>query len=145
MGIMEDYMALRGRMDGAINEALGNGVAEGLKRAIAERAQENVYSYQPLFESRREQAGGTIDPGNMTVNVGHLEMTLDNQTGLQNLFGGNDPSPLVPIIEEGVAAYHMDKAGPRPFMDEARDEYVESGDAGREIAQALMSAGFEVI
>lgn len=145
MGIMEDYLAIRGRMDRAINEALENGVAEGLKKAIAQQAESAVYSYRPGFESRREEAGGTTDPGNMTVSVGHLELTLDNRTGLQNLFGGNDPSPLVPIIEEGVEAYHMGKAGPRPFMDDARDNYVDDGDAGREIAQALMSAGFEVI
>lgn len=145
MGIMEDYAAIRGRMDGAINEALGNGVAEGLKRAIAQQALTAVYEYPPKFEHRRKEAGGTIDPGNMAVQVGHLELTLDNQTGLQNLFGGNDPSPLIPIIEEGVEAYHMGKAGPRPFMDDARDEYVRSGEAGREIAEALRSAGFEVV
>lgn len=143
MGIMEDYAAIRGRMEGVINQALGDGVAEGLKRAIAQQAESAVYKYPPKFEHRRKENGGIIDPGNMIVSVGNLEMTLDNATRLQNLFGGNDTSPLVPIIEEGVAVYHMPK--PREFMDDARDEYVRSGDAGREIAQALMSAGFEMI
>ena len=145
MGILEDYAAIRARMDSVINEALGNEVAEGLKKAIAKQADESVYSYPPLFESRRMESGGVSSPENMIVNVGHMEMTLDNQTGLQNLFGGNDPSPLVPIIEEGVEAYHMGRAGARPFMDNARNQYVDSGDAGREIASALINAGFEVI
>ena len=143
MGILEDYAAIRGRMDSVINQALGEGVAEGLKEAIAKQAQTAVYSYPPKFEHRRMEGGGIIDPGNMIVNVGNLEMTLDNVTGLQNLFGGNDTSPLVPIIEEGVAAYHM--PGPRRFMDDARNQYVDNGEAGREIAKALIGAGFEVI
>ena len=45
----------------------------------------------------------------------------------------------VPIMESGGG---YNQPYPRPFMNEARDEYVDSGEAGRDLMDALESAGF---
>ncbi len=63
--------------------------------------------------------------------------------GLQNLFGGNDGSPLAPIVESGAEAYHM--PGAREFMEPALNEYISSGKADEAIKSALRMAGFDVL
>ena len=45
----------------------------------------------------------------------------------------------VPIVESGDG---YNQPYPRPFMNEARDEYVDSGEAGHDLIAALESAGF---
>ena len=47
----------------------------------------------------------------------------------------------VPIMESGDG---YSQPYPRPFMNEARDEYVDSGKAERDLIAALDSAGFTV-
>lgn len=143
MGILEDYMEIRQRLDAAITVGLELDVANGLSQKIYEKAVENVYSYNPSFFSRREDFGGIGAATNLDASVSGNVLTIRNTTGLQNLYGGDDDSPLAPIIEEGVEAYHMPY--PRPFMEEARDEYITSGEAAEDLANALRRKGFEVI
>ena len=45
----------------------------------------------------------------------------------------------VPIVESGEG---YNQPYPRPFMNEARDEYVDSGKAGHDLIAALESTGF---
>lgn len=149
MSLLTEYTAIRTRLDSAINTAMETKLKDGLEDWIKKSAEISVYGvYTPkVIKSRRKENGGIIDPNNMNVTTeqsGNLfTLTLKNETGLQNLFGGNDTSPLVPIIEQGVSAYFQ--PFPRPFMDEANEMYVQSGEADRHLAQALREAGFEVI
>ena len=147
MSITSDYLQIRAKLDSAITAGLQGKVADGLKERVSRMAQKEVYDAynpQPVFEeSRRGKHGGIADPNNMITHVEGTTLTLDNVTGLQNLFGGGDSSLLVPIVEEGTAAYYQ--PGSREFMDDARDEYVDNGDAARDLMDALRDAGFEVI
>lgn len=141
--LLAEYIPISELIDSVINSALSNEIADKLKYCIQEEATNRVYSYEPkVLNSRRKSSGGLIDSGNMETWVSDRTLTLYNSTGLQNLFGGDDGSPLTPIIEDGVSAYHQPY--PRPFMDEALDKLVDEGIADRELGNALRAAGFDV-
>nr|DAI49482.1 MAG TPA: hypothetical protein [Caudoviricetes sp.] len=146
MSITSDYLQIRAKLDNAITAGLQGKVADGLKESVSRMAQKKVYDAytpQPIFEeARRGKHGGIADPNNMITHVEGTTLTLDNVTGLQNLFGGGDTSLLVPIVEEGTAAYYQ--PGSREFMDDARDEYVDNGDAKDDLMDTIRSAGFTV-
>lgn len=146
MSITSDYLQIRSKLDNAITAGLQGKVADGLKESVSRMARKKVYEVytpQPIFEkARRGEHGGIADPNNMITHVEGTTLTLDNVTGLQNLFGGGDTSLLVPIVEEGTAAYYQ--PGSREFMDDARDEYVDNGDAARDLMDELRGAGFTV-
>lgn len=142
MGVLEDFNQIMTTARTAVTGALQGPMADGLREKVQEKARENVYSYTPKFMSRREEYGGLIDAGNMPTSVEGLTLSLENITGLQNLYGGNDQSPLTPIVEEGVEAYHMPY--PRPFMKEAEEEYA-AGEGEDEIKRALAAAGLTVL
>lgn len=143
MGVLDEYMLFKSRITAAVETALAGPIAEGLKDEIKTKARENVYSYGPRFTSRRMEAGGLIADGNLISTAKGMELTVDNVTGLQNLYGGGDSNLLTPIVEGGVANYHM--PGAREFMEPALKEYVASGKAAEAIADALRENGFEVV
>lgn len=139
MSVIQDYMQIRGLLDAALENALRDNVADGLKKAIQEKAQENVYSYAAspsAMYKRREENGGLIDDATMITTVEGLTLTLENAAEPQHANGIN----LTPIVEEGDPDWHQPFA--RPFMDEARNEYVDNGKADSDIAAALRAMGF---
>ena len=104
------------RLGAAIQSALGDEVAQEARECIRQAAQGIVYdAYTPIFLSRRGSSGGLMDERNMTSDVSGDTLTVRNETGLQNLYGGDDGSSLADIVEEGNAAYYMARPGPRPF------------------------------
>ena len=138
MGDISDAILRLKNIDAAITNALETEVAEEAKLAVKDAAERNVYAaYTPEFYSRRKEKGGIKDPDNIICHVSGDTLTVDNVTGLQNLWGGGNTSVLTPIVEEGDAAYHMGKAGPRPFMDFAKELLL----AGR--AEAALRRGLE--
>lgn len=143
MGVLDEYLLIRSRITAAVETALAGPIAEGLKEQIKITAMENVYSYGPKFFSRRMEAGGLIAEGNLKSTASGMDLTIENTTGLQNLYGGSDGSALTPIVESGAANYHM--PGAREFMEPTLETYVASGKAGEALGSALRAAGFEVI
>ena len=130
------------RLDGAIADALGNEVADEARDCVREAAYEEVYdAYAPEFLSRRMDSGGLSDPANTITTAAGTTLTVENVTGLQNLWGGNDTSPLTPIVTAGVPAYHM--PFPRPFMDGAAEK-LRSGRAQAALRRGLARQGFDV-
>ena len=141
MSVLQDYLQIRGLLDSAIENALRDRVADGLKEAIQKKAQENVYSYEAspsAISKRRGKNGGLIDESTMLTSVDGMTLTLENASEPQHAEG----IALTPIVEEGWSSWHQPYA--RPFMEEARDDYVDNGDADRDIADALKAAGFTV-
>ena len=139
MSVLQDYLQIRGLLDSAIKNALRDSVADGLKEAIQKKAKENVYIYPAspsAMYKRREENGGLIDDTTMLTTVDGLTLTLENTAEPQHA----DGIDLTPIVEEGDPAWHQPFA--RPFMDEARDEYVDDGKADSDIAAALRAMGF---
>ena len=141
MSVLQDYLRIRKLLDSAIGNALKDDVADGLKDVIQKKAKENVYSYPASPDAmykRREESGGLIDDATMLTTVDGLTLTLENAAEPQHANGVD----LTPIVETGDSAWHQPFA--RPFMDEARDEYVDNGEADSDIAKALKSMGFTV-
>lgn len=137
MSVLEDYAQIRGLMDSAIGKALGDEVASGLRKKIQQKAREKVYSY-PVKSKRRMENGGLIAEGNLAASVSGLTLSMENTSEPQHAGG----AALTPVVEEGWSNWHQ--PGPRPFMDEARNAYVDSGEAESAIAAALAAAGFTV-
>lgn len=141
MSVLEDYAQIRGLMDSAIGKALGDEVASGLREKIQQKAHEKVYSYPATpsaMYKRRMEDGGLIAEGNLAASVSGLTLSMENTSEPQHAGG----AALTPVVEEGWSNWHQ--PGPRPFMDEARDAYVDSGEAESAIAAALAAAGFTV-
>ena len=141
MATLNEAIAKVQRLNAAVSNALEIEVAEEAKACIKEAALSEVYSYVPKFESRRMENGGLIDPDNMITTVVGNTLTVQNVTGLQNLWGGNDTSPLTPIVEDGVPNYYMPY--PRPFMETAKEMLV-NGRAEAAFRRGLARQGIDV-
>lgn len=128
------------RLDAAIGSALEIEVSEEAKDCVQEAANEVVYAaYDPKFLSRRMENGGLSDRSNIQTTAAGLTLTVENVAGLQNLWGGNDTSPLTPIVDAGIPKYHMPFA--RPFMDAAAEK-LRSGRASAALRRGLARQGY---
>lgn len=75
--MLADLAAFVSKLEAAIDDTMQGAVAEGAKEALQEAAYRQVYdTYTPQFLSRRGNAGGIADPGNMTVNYGGMTLTI---------------------------------------------------------------------
>ena len=127
MSLLAEYETIiLDRVYNAIESAMPQ-VGQELKEAIDEKASgiDGPYSRPALF-------------GNGTYSIFHdaLSVTVWNRTQMQ---GTDFGTPEVEFVEEGYSEYNM--PGPRPFMEPARDEFVESGRPDAIIQQAIDSAG----
>lgn len=141
MSITSDYLQIRAKLDTAITAGLQGKVADGLKEKVQTTARNQVYNYvtdPATMTKRRMENGGLIDPSTMLTSVDGTTLTLQNTSEPQNAEG----ILLTPIVEEGWSSWHQPYA--REFMDDARDEYVDNGDAKDDLMDAIRSAGFTV-
>ena len=90
--MLADLAAFVSKLEAAIDDTMQGAVAEGAKEALQEAAYRQVYdTYTPQFLSRRGNAGGIADPGNMTVNYGGMTLTITDDAPWQQLWGGTVP------------------------------------------------------
>ena len=144
---MSDLAAFMAKLDAAIDSAMQNEVAKGAKEALRDAAYSEVYgAYTPIFFNRRMDAGGLSDVGQMEASYGGKTLTVQDMASWQQLYGGSAPGTrLAEAIASGSAAYHFHKAGPRPFHEEAEQQFAASGEFGRLLAAGLRAAGFKVL
>lgn len=144
---MSDLAAFMAKLDAAIDSTMQSEVAEGAKKALRAAAYSEVYGvYSPEFFSRRMDAGGLSDVGQMETSYGGKTLTVQDMASWQQLYGGSVPGTrLAEAIASGSAAYHFHKAGPRPFHEEAEQQFAASGEFGRLLAAGLRAAGFKVL
>ena len=144
---MSDLAAFMAKLDAAIDSAMQNEVAKGAKEALRDAAYSEVYgAYTPIFFNRRMDAGGLSDVGQMEQSYGGKTLTIQDMASWQQLYGGSAPGTrLAEAIASGSAAYHFHKAGPRPFHEEAEQQFAASGEFGRLLAAGLRAAGFKVL
>lgn len=144
---MSDLAAFMAKLDAAIDSTMQSEVAEGAKKALRAAAYSEVYgAYSPEFFSRRMDAGGLSDVGQMETSYGGKTLTVQDMASWQQLYGGSAPGTrLAEAIASGSAAYHFHKAGPRPFHEEAEQQFAASGEFGRLLAAGLRAAGFKVL
>ena len=144
---MSDLAAFMAKLDAAIDSTMQSEVAEGAKKALRAAAYSEVYgAYSPEFFSRRMDAGGLSDAGQMETSYGGKTLTVQDMASWQQLYGGSAPGTrLAEAIASGSAAHHFHKAGPRPFHEEAEQQFAASGEFGRLLAAGLRAAGFKVL
>ena len=137
MSFVSQYLLeVKPQIERAIDNALPD-LAQGLKQKIEEKARQNVYSYPATASAMAKRRGMLGGAANISMHMGDKELTLINETTLQHA-----SAKETQIVEEGWGNYRQ--PGPRPFMDEARDEYVDSGEADATLANVLRSYGFTV-
>lgn len=144
---MSDLAAFMAKLDAAIDSTMQSEVAEGAKKALRAAAYSEVYgAYSPEFFSRRMDAGGLSDVGQMETSYGGKTLTVQDMASWQQLYGGSAPgSRLAEAIASGDSRYHFHKAGPRPFHEEAEQQFATSGEFGNLLAAGLRAAGFKVL
>lgn len=134
-GLQGELDAVMGEVISAVQLALGGPIREGLEAEIAKYAERNVYSYPaaPYFKAKRR--GSLENKGEYDVTVGDLSITIDGSgIALQYGVGGE-----VDIVEQGAG---WQQPGPRPYMNEALQNYIASGEADRALATVLQGSGF---
>ena len=144
---MSDLATFMAKLDAAIDSTMQSEVAEGAKKALRAAAYSEVYgAYSPEFFSRRMDAGGLSDIGQMETSYGGKALTVQDMASWQQLYGGSAPGGrLSEAIASGDSRYHFHKAGPRPFHEEAEQQFAASGEFGRLLAAGLRAAGFKVL
>lgn len=127
-----------------IESAMEIEVADAFKEFISRAAYLNVYSYTPKFFSRRYWDGGISDVSNMDAHAAGNSLTVTDNAGWQQLYGGARPGQsLASALEEGNPRYHFGNAGPRPFYDEAKSMFIGSGEAEAALRAGLARQGID--
>lgn len=139
---IDDAIAKLASLNNFIESALQNEVGEAAKDAVAQSTAINVYgAYTPkVLYSRRGSNGGLSAEENVECTASGTTLTVRNVTGLQNLYGGNRQEILTNIVESGNARFHMHLAGPRPFMEHAK-EYLMNGPGQQALHTGLARQG----
>ena len=130
MGLLEDYRVILGGVISVIETGAMEAIGEELKNEINETA-EDMY-FADADQSRPKLFGD----GDYTIFHDALSVTVWNRTRMQ---GTDYGTPEVDFVEGGYPEYNM--PGPRPFMEKARDQYVESGRPDQVIQGVLVAAG----
>ncbi len=136
MSLTQQFQDFEGRLRNAIKYTALPAMAVSLSDEIEKKAAENVYSYPAspdAMESRRYMLG---DKSNLEVTISDMSLEIRNVTVMQS----GEPDE-VRWVEVGI---NQGGAGARPFMDEALQEYINSGDAELDLRTALQSQGFDV-
>lgn len=137
MSFVSQYLTeIKPLIDRAVENALPD-LADGLKRKIGEKAQSEVYSYGATGSAMAKRRYTIGEPTGIAAHYGSYQLTLINERTMQ---GGDGHE--VEMVEEGWANFRQ--PGPRPFMDEALEEFVGSGEADATLARVLRSYGFIV-
>lgn len=130
MSLITDYMTIRENVISVIETGAMEAIGEELKLEIDEYARDTYYGSADY--SRPKLFGN----GDYTIFHDALSVTVWNRTRMQ---GTDYGIPEVEFVEEGYPEYNM--PGPRPFMEKARDQYVDSGRADQVIQGVLNAAG----
>lgn len=134
--ILTDYYQVLDSVKAAVQSALAGPIREGLEAEVSKYALQNVYSYDaaPYFKAKRRFSLSQVQ-ANYDVSISDMSLTIDGSgIALQYGVGGE-----VDIVEQG-AGWHQ--PGPRPYMDEALQNYIASGQADQALASALSGSGF---
>lgn len=135
MSVVDDFIIWYSGVQSAVQEALGGPLKDGLLQEVKKKAQDNVYNAYP-GGYRRGQIGSEQ---NMAVDVNGYELHIRNVTVQQ---GGHAYQTETGFVEEGAPEFRQ--PFPRPFMDEALQEYAY-GEGPEDLANALRARGFTVI
>ena len=134
MSVITTFTIWYAELQDAIREALNGPLQDGLKQEIRKQAKTRVYdAYSGGY--RRGKIG---DAENLAGEVIGMELHIRYVTVQQ---GGPAFQTETGFVEEGAPEFHQ--PFPRPFMDEALQEYAYNK-APEDLASALRAKGFTV-
>ena len=137
MTALEEYLnEIKPEIQFSVDRAFAT-MLDGLEDEIGKMAKENVYKYEPEPEYKAMRRYKIGSPENLDAWTEPFMLFVKNVTVLQMGPGYDDE---VDVVEKALPGYNQ--PGERPFLDEALDEYVDSGRGDRELAAALESFGF---
>ena len=159
MASLNDTIQKFGGLERAIENALKNEVAETVRGIVADVARQEVYDrYDPVFLSRRDPVygggntsasragGGITDPKSVEIDVHGTELVARDNPDWQQLWGDRSWRPakrLAEAIATGDPRYNMEKAGPRPFHDTAKEIAIDSGAVEEALRRGLERQGID--
>lgn len=134
MSVVTTFTIWYAELQDAVREALNGPLQDGLKQEIRKQAKTRVYdAYAGKY--RRGKIG---DSENLAGEVSGLNLHIRNVTVQQ---GGPAFQTETGFVEEGAPEFLQ--PFPRPFMDEALQEYAYNK-APDDLADAIRSKGFTV-
>lgn len=147
MGIAADIAAFKAKLDLAIDDTMQGPVLDEAKKFLRAAVYSEVYgAYSPEFYSRRMDGGGLADIFYMRHNYGDKTLQVMDMTPWQQLYGGARPGErLAEAIASGNSRYHFNRAGARPFHEEAEHEFASSGRFEDMLASGLRAHGFAIL
>lgn len=123
------------RLDIALMDAVEHDLRDALIRKIEQSAEDIVYTYPASERATRTRRGTIGKKMNLEATAGggegHFWLAIKNTAFTQN----PAPDDESDIVEEGYATYKQ--PGPRPFMQNALDDFLDSGEAERILRQVL--------
>ena len=148
MSILDDYLAIKAKLQQDVEEVLLTHVAPAVMVEMQEQVQEKVYdAYSPRVYVRRSGNGGLGDPRNYeaSVEVGTMTLTVENLTKDDGYWRppGMPDRFLTPVVESG-AGYDYKSPGPRPFNQATEQEVVKNGMVDRELKIGLTARGHNI-
>lgn len=135
-------------LDVHINDALESKVAPVVKHEISDAVVgQYVYgAHDPIpvfYASRRGRGSGGIgDESVMESHVYDMTLTITDTSQLQNLWSDTWQADVATIVQEGSKQFHQPK--PRPFMEEAVRDAIDSGKIDQALRDGLAVNGLIV-
>ena len=139
MNTLEEYLTvIKPQIDGAVNDALPR-LAEELIKSLDDAATEEVYSYEASPEAMEVRRYSRASEDNMDITPGDYEVEIENEAVMQS-----GEANEVKMVEEGWGGKYR-QPGPRPFMQQGLDRFIDSGMGEDMLVSALRGAGFTVV
>lgn len=139
MNTLEEYLTvIKPQIDSAVNAALPR-LAEELIKSLNDAATDEVYSYEASPEAMEARRYTIASEDNMMITPENYQVEIENAAVMQS-----GEANEVRMVEEGWGGKYR-QPGPRPFMQQGLDRFIDSGMGEDMLASALRGAGFTVI
>lgn len=147
MSLLEDYNKQMAQLRADVNNVTHTKLADGMLDAIANSARYRVYDeYMPDVYDRRYSFE---DKSLYGVTRKPLAVEIEALQSGNSEYNDYFPGHIVDIVERGGPwQWHKkngDLPGPRPFMQEGLNDYVDGGFADADLAEGLRARGYTVI
>lgn len=146
MSLQEDYLKQLFQLTADVNNIVHTKMADTLLEAITNSARFRVYAeYSPDVYERR---GSFLDKSQYGVQRGPLSVSVEALQAGNSEYENYYPGHIVNIVENGGPwQWHKkngDLPGPRPFMQEGLNDYIDGGFADADLAEGLRTRGYKV-
>jgi hypothetical protein len=146
MSLQDDYLKQLIQLTADVNNVVHTKMADTLLESITNSARHRVYEeYSPDVYERR---GSFLDKSQYGVQRGPLSVSVEALQAGNSAYENYYPGHIVNIVENGGPwqwqKKNGDLPGPRPFMQEGLNDYINGGFADADLAEGLRARGYIV-